>query len=448
MTTDPNTLLAASRCFRCIPNGRIRSVIIYLLTQWANGGVVPPGCLVVYEPSTAPGTCISNGNPIDFNNLAEFQAIDPASITFLDLSEQEITSISGLQCLENLVTLTIYGNTIQDLDVSGMQFLTEISASDNNLTESAVDDVLCDLDATGLLGGTVNVSGTNSTPSATGMACATNLVAKGWTVVLKFHATVEDWNTRVIANGGTAPTFNILASLSVFCYGLDSSGLSGKMGAICTFTPGAASPAVNASDMIRAMTPLNAGTGSDPWFQTGFPIGNLTVDGLKGDGGAHHIETGITADSFFGVDNAGVTIYNTFLSETADNDCFAFNGVSQMLQLFPAFGNDVIFDCWDNNLGGGRLQTANTNDGVCYVSANRTAANAFAIYTATSAIAHSLRASGNTTGGSLPTADIRLLYSPKRFSFVAIHVGLTESESSTFFNLIQALRTAFGGGYV
>jgi hypothetical protein len=34
MTCDPNTLMEAAKCFRCIPKGMTKEVMIYLLCQW------------------------------------------------------------------------------------------------------------------------------------------------------------------------------------------------------------------------------------------------------------------------------------------------------------------------------------------------------------------------------------------------------------------------------
>jgi hypothetical protein len=41
MTTDPNTLLAASACLKCISNGVKPDVMIYLLQQLAGNTMTP-----------------------------------------------------------------------------------------------------------------------------------------------------------------------------------------------------------------------------------------------------------------------------------------------------------------------------------------------------------------------------------------------------------------------
>lgn len=36
MNCDPKALMEAAKCFRCIPRGSLKEVMIYLLCQWAN----------------------------------------------------------------------------------------------------------------------------------------------------------------------------------------------------------------------------------------------------------------------------------------------------------------------------------------------------------------------------------------------------------------------------
>jgi len=56
-----------------------------------------------------------------------------------------------------------------------------INLANLGLTQGECDNILCHLDAKGITGGTLNLTG-NSIPSATGLACKTNLEGKGWTV--------------------------------------------------------------------------------------------------------------------------------------------------------------------------------------------------------------------------------------------------------------------------
>jgi len=59
-----------------------------------------------------------------------------------------------------------------------------VTLQDNGLSQTQVDNVLIDLDASGAIDGIVNVSGTNAAPSAAGLAAKTSLEAKDWTVTV------------------------------------------------------------------------------------------------------------------------------------------------------------------------------------------------------------------------------------------------------------------------
>lgn len=85
--------------------------------------------------------------------------------------------------LVNLTTLVISECALTTFDIGALVNLTYVKFSDNELTESAVDNILADLDAAGLEDGEVDLSGgTNAIPSAAGLTSKSNLEGKGWTV--------------------------------------------------------------------------------------------------------------------------------------------------------------------------------------------------------------------------------------------------------------------------
>ena len=59
-----------------------------------------------------------------------------------------------------------------------------VSLQNNLFTQSEVDDFLGYVDTAGAINGTLNISGTNAAPSATGEASIDNLRANGWTVTV------------------------------------------------------------------------------------------------------------------------------------------------------------------------------------------------------------------------------------------------------------------------
>jgi len=59
--------------------------------------------------------------------------------------------------------------------------LSKLYCQNNSMDQDMVDTVLCDMDSHGTSGGILRIYG-NAAPSATGVACRDNLVARGWSV--------------------------------------------------------------------------------------------------------------------------------------------------------------------------------------------------------------------------------------------------------------------------
>ena len=90
-------------------------------------------------------------------------------------------SILDASALTSLRYISCYRNNISVLDVGGATLLTTLYCYYNSMNQDMVDTVLCDMDNNGASNGTLNISN-NAAPSATGVACKDNLVARGWDV--------------------------------------------------------------------------------------------------------------------------------------------------------------------------------------------------------------------------------------------------------------------------
>ncbi len=90
-------------------------------------------------------------------------------------------STLDVSALTKLERLDCYYNQISLLDVSAITGLLTLNCHNNSMDQDMVDTVLCDMDSHGTSGGTINISN-NAAPSATGVACKDNLVARGWSV--------------------------------------------------------------------------------------------------------------------------------------------------------------------------------------------------------------------------------------------------------------------------
>jgi hypothetical protein len=131
------------------------------------------------------------------------------------------------------------------------------------------------------------------------------------------------------------------------------------------------------------------------------------------------------------------------------------NGTTQLMFFGSCYSGVAYFDSFNNTAGQGRISASNAN-WTGYVSANRTATNNTKIYRAKSSISHAQLATGTGSGGTLPTATLYAFasneasrqYSSRRFSYFAIHDGLTIDQSAAQYGAVQRFRQRIGGGYV
>jgi hypothetical protein len=267
---------------------------------------------------------------------------------------------------------------------------------------------------------------------------------------------VADWVARVVRNGGAVPSANTQAALTVFYNGLVSNNLLAKMKVITPLVP---------DSLTAALTPFwNITGGRDPWVNTNFVSGDLTVNGLKGDGSTKWLNTGIIPSaSFSGITDGGLTVYVAANStNVAESDFNVTQSASQAMALYPNYNGTSYLDLYAENTGSGRINATNTSF-TGFISGNRGSnlggGIIEAIFTGNSGAGfNTLVSSSTSSGGSLPTLELYAMalnlsgsvsqFTLKTNSFFAVHNGLTATEAQNFFNLVQALRTALGGGYV
>jgi hypothetical protein len=264
------------------------------------------------------------------------------------------------------------------------------------------------------------------------------------------HSHVSEWMTRVAAAGGAAPSAGTQAALTTFVSALGTAGILYKMMQVTVFVP---------DNLIAACTPLLRGSGPNTLANTGFVGGDLSIDGLKGDGVGKWLNTGYSPSTgILPYNNLGITLYNTFASDAVSGDIVGNNGFGTDYGLQVSRSGTMIFDSGPTT---GRVSAANSL-WTGYLSGNRIAANDARVFKANSGTAHVQLGSTNTTSiidnkaavtDALPLFGTRTYavfngYSIRRFSFFALHYGLTEAESASFYTAVQTLRTSLGGGYV
>jgi hypothetical protein len=292
------------------------------------------------------------------------------------------------------------------------------------------------------IGATITFEVTASNSGGSGSPATSSATSA---VIAATNALATDWAARVVANGGAAPSGGTVTAISNFCDALDSASLTSKMIAVNFFAP---------DSLAAAITPLIKNLGNDPWTNSNFIAGDLTVNGLAGDGATKYLHTGVNPSSIAGQPNSGgYTIYFYTCPSEASTDLAVYVNPDQS-GLFNLSGT-VVFDCWNYSAG----RTSVSLPGFLgYVSGNRVSASETHIYAANSGTAHYSAATSAGAPGTPPNADLwawamnatglPLYFSSKRISFMAVHEGLTGSESLNFYNAVQSLRTALGGGYV
>jgi hypothetical protein len=124
-------------------------------------------------------------------DLAQLNAFDAAEI---DLSNNPLmTSIEFSPAVSGtLLSLDASGCNIAGQSFAALNGCFDVANcaldfSDNALTQAEVDDILNQIDLyseTGVEGRTLDISGTNETPTAAGMVSVASLEDKGWTVTI------------------------------------------------------------------------------------------------------------------------------------------------------------------------------------------------------------------------------------------------------------------------
>lgn len=276
-----------------------------------------------------------------------------------------------------------------------------------------------------------------------------------WSFTTGAVTPAAQWAARVVVNGGAAPAAATVTALDTFYTGLVSAGLDAKMLAVNCYVP---------DSLIAALTPLIKGPGNDPWTNMGsFVVGDLTVNGLKGDGVGKYLKTGVIPSGNLTYASLGLSTYLYFsgmpasiveLGAVTSSGTYTVN----VMALYANSSTQAFV--WDAPYAvGGAGRLTGVSPGAGYYSGNRTSDTVSLLYFANSSNAHAQLGATNTYNAgadAVPTTEIYAFamnnggalsgYSSSRASFAAIHTGLSGAESAALYALVHALRTALGGG--
>lgn len=292
---------------------------------------------------------------------------------------------------------------------------------------------------------------------------------------------VIEWRKRAINAGSSHISMTTMKATDFLYKEMKKNGLLYKMKSVVGFCP---------CNLIAATTPIYYTHGNSPWINVNnnnfiFNDSDLNIHGLKGGGGesffvyyGKYLNTGLNPSIIYSNNNsAGVTLYTTESNTGGETDIgCAFikvddpNGdiLRNRMSFQVSFNvNNIQYSqmaCYNLNNNNGLLNAVNS-DNLGYLSFNRESFNYLAIYKFNSKNSHNpLVKSFNKNATERPNLNLYCFalnqydifnssssaesYSTKRFSFAAVHEGLTENESRAFSWIIQNYRIKLGGGFI
>ncbi len=267
---------------------------------------------------------------------------------------------------------------------------------------------------------------------------------------------IWDWARYVTNFGGAAISANTSNALRTFRQGLDTDALLYKMISVNAIVP---------DNLISAQVPLIWQAGLQMWTNTLFGTTNLTVNGLTGNGTNKFLGTGLNPA---GITYAGFSSANggasqlIYTNPNSPLSVLELNGSGTSassyfgIQLHQGF---LYWYCW-------KFVNVNTNfliralpssNYAGFVSGNRTASNAMAIYWVTNQIHNVATNTAVLETSGTPTITNMFAmaghapggvgaWSDRTVSFLALHAGLTQTENSNLWYRVAILRTNLGGG--
>ena len=252
----------------------------------------------------------------------------------------------------------------------------------------------------------------------------------------------ENWSNNVVANGGASPSVNTVTNINLFGIGLNNDGIITNL-VTCNI--------VATDSLIAASTPVIYTAGNKFWINHNFVAGDLSVNGLTGDGATKYFQTGLIPTN--ALDNrVGISVYAYSTNGTGGIDFGANNGVGITDALYSRFTDNHTYS--DN--GASRINLT-INQGNGFYSANRTANTTHVLYFANSGTAWASIGSDATAVGATSTLEmyawaLNNVGGPANWvghtlSYLSAHKGMTSALAQKEFNRVQALRTSFGGGF-
>jgi hypothetical protein len=268
---------------------------------------------------------------------------------------------------------------------------------------------------------------------------------------------IWQWARDVTNFGGAAISANTSNALRGFRQGLDTDGLLYNMISVNALVP---------DNLTAARVPIVWQAGLQIWTNVLFDATNLTVNGLHGNTNSKYLGTGLNPAGItyagYGSGNNGMSLLIYGNTNEASGIDFGGNGTSaSSFFCLQASSGLLAFYNWKFiNINTNYLQRAAVPAAFWtgFLDGNRTASNAFAVYWVTNQV-HNVMTNGVQlmTSGSPTITNIYAMalsgpglaasgFSDHTVSFLALHSGLTQTQSSNLWNRVKDMRNAVGGG--
>lgn len=264
---------------------------------------------------------------------------------------------------------------------------------------------------------------------------------------------ITDWAAKIVRLGGAAPSSNTKSALDTFYQALNTAGIATKMVAVNCLVP---------DSLDASRTPIIWRAGNEQWTNHNFISGDLTTSGLAGNGTNKYLDTGIVPSAAVILTDTSVGLSEMLSVVASENkvDVGVARDASKVLNLLNQSGT-AYFQAWKNTTAGTDYVTGAlpSSTWAGFISGNRTASNAIALYRASTAnsFASIASGSGSSTGVRVDTYSLVEFaynvntggiqsYTGHTHSFMSLHAGLTSTESQALYNAVAAMRTSLGGG--
>lgn len=487
ITCNATTLLKAASCFSCLPTRKLSAIRTYIFCQLAPLGV---GLNIIPVGSKYGG----GANPeFDLTVLANTSytimwgdndlSMTLCGVNYPSTGAGTTTTVFTATCTLMQFFGTFAGTTVTArvhvnrafIPIPGGASFT-ISAAGTQVTASWADPHLAFVNYAEVwtsadsfiysLAATVNLPAVSTTFAAPASGsflyvkirfCQTGGTCGAFTSALGISGRAANWVARVQTNGGGAPSASTRAAVNTFDLALVTAGIDGRCQYVLMFAP---------DGLIAATTPLYKVTGNDPATNNGpFVAGDLTVNGLIGNGTTKWLNSGVKCTDWVAVSTKGGLACYTSTTDQTSTQIDIGNSNGGFNQGMDIRNNSSPGQCQSSfPPSGGSASTVivNVANFVGFCLMTRSSGTDHRLYNASSTVVFSQIGSNATNTAAVAMQNTALgifcefqagitpnFFSKKRHSFDAIfNGGFNASEGQALFNAVQALRVAFGGGFV